>query len=96
MYYNDAFLGNLLIIYLLSLIYFSFESKGKYASAAYAVTAMSACLAMNVKFSGLIFCGLFGAAFYFFWLISGTKNAGFRAGIRNIKKITIMFAVIVL
>lgn len=97
-YYNDAFLGSMLLIYILTLLYITYENGEirKYTSGAYLILFVTACLGINVKYSALLLFGMFGLFFYTYWIYQWIRNSGWHAAIRKICKIAAFFTILIL
>lgn len=92
-YYLDGVLGltvYLIILFLVMLTdkkYSEIPDLGKWIGLAYSII-----FCINVKFTGLLFSGIFCICFYIFWLIKLRKEKDF---IKNFIKLTCIFAGIV-
>lgn len=95
-YYNDGFLGTLVLIYIFCFLYLSYGEKHKHKFAVYALIFASACIGMNVKFSGLMYFGIFGAIFYFFWIYQWFRKNGWKKSFNKIRNLSIFFTILVL
>lgn len=95
-YYNDGFLGTLVLIYICCFLYLSYGEKHKHKFAVYALIFASACIGMNVKFSGLMYFGIFGAIFYFFWIYQWVRKDGWKQSFNKIRNLSIFFTILVL
>lgn len=95
-YYNDGFLGTLVLIYICCFLYLSYGEKHKHKFAVYALIFASACIGMNVKFSGLMYFGIFGAIFYFFWIYQWVHKNGWKESFNKIRNLSIFFTILVL
>lgn len=95
-YYNDGFLSTLVLIYISCFLYLSYGKSHKHRTAVFALIFATACIGMNVKFSGLMYFGIFGATFYFFWIFRKVKQNGLRNSIKWIRNLSIFFTILVL
>lgn len=95
-YYNDGFLGTLVLIYISCFLYLSYGKSHKHHTAVFALIFATACIGMNVKFSGLMYFGIFGATFYFFWIFRKIKQNGLKMSVKWIRNLSIFFTILVL
>ena len=95
-YYNDGFLGTLVLIYISCFLYLSYGKTHKYHTATYVLIFATACIGMTVKFSGLMYFGIFGAIFYFFWIFRRVKQDGLKNSLKWIYKLSLFFTILVL
>ena len=95
-YYNDGFLSTLVLIYISCLLYLSYGKLHKYHTSVFVLIFASACIGMNVKFSGLMYFGIFGAVFYFFWIFRKVKQDGLKKSIKWIRNLSLFFTILVL
>lgn len=79
-YYNDGFLWEMLLLFLIALTYLTFYEKGKYKNICYLFILLSISVGFNTKFSSVIFFGLIGFCFFGFWLIESIHKYGFKCG----------------
>ncbi len=68
-YYNDGFLWEMILLFLISLLYLTFCESGRCKKIVYYFIFLSINIGFNVKFSSVIFFGILGFTFFFFWLI---------------------------
>ena len=73
-YYNDGMMQMLIYIALLSLINISFFRGKENCRQDWIAMFAAIHLALNIKYSGLIFMGVYCGGFYFYWLISDFLN----------------------
>ncbi len=73
-YYVDGFLGEILLLCLISLIYITFFKKGKYAIACWYFIFVSINIGFNVKFSAIIFFAVLCLTFFCYWLVYAIKE----------------------
>lgn len=95
-YYNDGFLSTLVLIYISCFLYLSYGRLHKYHAAVFVLIFATACVGMNVKFSGLMYFGIFGAVFYFFWIFRKVKQDGLKKSIKWIRNLSLFFTILVL
>lgn len=69
-FYVDSFLWMMLLLFLAGLLYLSLREKGRYKKLSCYLLFVSIAVGLNVKFSGLIFFGIPGIAFFLYWSIS--------------------------
>lgn len=69
-FYVDSFLWMLLLLFLAALLYLTLREKGRYEKLSCYLLFVSIAVGLNVKFSGLIFFGIPGIAFFLYWSIS--------------------------
>ena len=73
-YYNDGMMQMLIYSALLSLINISFFRGKENCRQDWIAMFAAIHLALNIKYSGLIFMGVYCGGFYFYWLISDFLN----------------------
>lgn len=73
-FYVDSFLWMMLLLFLAGLLYLSLREKGRYEKLSCYLLFVSIAVGLNVKFSGLIFFGIPGIAFFLYWSISALRR----------------------
>lgn len=95
-YYVDAFLGLLVLIEVICILYLMYGDSHQYRLPAYALIFMTACIGINVKFSGFLLFGIFAAIFYIYTIIRSIKINGLKKSFGYIRNITIFFTVLMI
>ena len=95
-FYVDSFLWMMLLLFLAALLYLTLREKGKYEKLCRYMLFVSISVGLNVKFSGLIFFGIPGLAFFLDWSISAIRREGFRSAKGFIADRFLLFAASVL
>ncbi len=92
-YYVDGIMGLYIYAIILFLIMIT-DKKFDYIgdTEKWLLLASSIIICMNIKFTGLLFSGIFSILFYLSWLYKSWKNNEFK---KNIIKLTYRFAIIV-
>ena len=92
-YYVDGIMGLYIYAIILFLIMIT-DKKFDYIgdTEKWLLLASSIIICMNIKFTGLLFSGIFSILFYLLWLYKSWKNNEFK---KNIIKLTSRFAIIV-
>jgi len=85
-YYNDGFLWEMILLFLASLSYLTFYENGRFKNICYYFIFLSINMGLNTKFSGVIFFGLSGFAFFIFWLIEKWKKYGLLQACKKLSK----------
>ena len=75
-YYIDAYLWQMVLICLISLIVITLDRKYIYRNICYYLIFVSIGMALNIKFSGAIFLGIPCIIFFMYWVISILKKHG--------------------
>ena len=73
-YYNDGMMQMLIYITILSLVNLTVHKSKEKCRQDWLAIFMAIHLGLNIKYSGLIFLGVYCAGFYFYWLISDLVN----------------------
>lgn len=73
-YYNDGMMQMLIYITILSLVNLTVHKRKEKCRQDWLAIFMAIHLGLNIKYSGLIFWGVYCAGFYFYWLISDLVN----------------------
>lgn len=76
-YFVDGFLWQMILLFLCCLIYLTFYENGRLKKICYFFIFVSINIGFNVKFSSIIFFGLFGFSFFIFWLVEKWHKHGF-------------------
>lgn len=73
-YYIDGILGLTIFVLIYSLIAITNKSDTNSKIENYLVLACSIIICSNIKFTGLVFAGMFCMAFYIYWIFQNFKN----------------------
>lgn len=77
-YYNDGMMGNLIICALAALLLITFEVEK--TKKTWFILVCSIALAVNIKYSGLVYMGSFCFAFFIYWIFQTYKIDGKEKG----------------
>ncbi len=77
-YYNDAFLWEMLLLFIASLLYLTLFEDGRYRQIFCYSVFVSINIGFNTKFSAVIFFGMIGLSFFGFWMVEELRAADFR------------------
>ena len=91
-FYVDSFLWMMILLFLTALLYLTLREKGKYGKLCRYLIFVSISIGLNVKFSGLIFFGIPGIAFFLYWSISALRSEGRPQAKRLIGERFLLFA----
>ena len=88
--YNDGYMWNIILICLIGLCYITFYN-GSLNNISFFLIFASINIGVNIKYSGLLFMGIFCMAFYAFWIVrdSVTCNS-WKYAINNNKKVFLL------
>ena len=95
-FYNDAFLGILLLICVAAMMNLTFFEHKKTCLIDYWLIFLTINLGLNSKFSALIFFAILCLAFFFYWIFEKCKKEGFKKSKKYIFEKFCVFAVSVL
>lgn len=95
-FYNDAFLGILLLICAAAMINLTFFEHKKEYMRDFWLIFLTINLGFNSKFSALIFFAILCLAFFFYWIFEKCKNEGWNKGKKEIFERFSVFAISVL
>jgi len=95
-FYNDAFLGILLLLCTAAMMNLTFFEHKKTYFADYWIIFLTLNLGLNSKFSALIFFAILCLAFFFYWIYEKCKTEGWKNGKKEIFERFSVFAVSVL
>lgn len=95
-FYNDAFLGILLLICTAAMMNLTFFEHKKLYMRDYWLIFLTINLGFNSKFSALIFFAILCLAFFFYWIFEKCKKEGWKKGKRDILERFCVFAISVL
>ena len=82
----------MILLFLTALLYLTLREKGKYGKLCRYLIFVSISVGLNVKFSGLIFFGIPGIAFFLYWSISALRSEGRPQAKRLIGERFLLFA----
>lgn len=91
-YYNDGFLGNLLILLVALMILFNEKKKILSKEELYACICLVLILLINTKFTGFAYAGIFCLAYYLVYLYNKFKTKNLKDAIKP----TVIFSITVL
>ncbi len=80
-YFVDGFLWEMILLFLASLLYLTFYENEHCKKVAYYFIFLSINIGFNVKFSSVIFFGIFGFAFFIYWLIEKCYKKGLKKAV---------------
>ena len=95
-FYNDAFLGILLLICVAAMMNLTFFEHKKTYMRDYWLIFLTINLGLNSKFSALIFFAILCLAFFFYWIFEKCRKEGWKKGKQEIFERFLVFAVSVL
>lgn len=95
-FYNDAFLGILILVCVAAMLNLTFYEHKKSYMRDYWLIFLSICLGLNSKFSALIFFAGLCLAFFGYWIWEKCKSQGFKESKRIILERFSVFAISVL
>lgn len=73
-YYVDAFMWEMLLLFIVALLYISATRDQKYESHCLYLIFISIVIGFNIKFSAIIFWGIFGIVMFGYWLFEYKKR----------------------
>lgn len=93
-YYNDGMMQMLIYAAVISLINLSLTNEKRLCKQDWLCLFVTIHLALNIKYSGLIFIGLYCGGFYCYWLITNTCSDK-KAKLRSACKIAVFYFIAV-
>lgn len=73
-YYNDGFLGCMLLLCLEALCYITFFEKGRYSKLCFWLVFVSINIGFNLKFSAVAFFAILCISFFLYWIVLYSKR----------------------